>query len=121
MKRWKQLSIRKKIILLIIGIGLIPTAILFYFSSRQMKKISQQKQEYIMNQNFDIIFAAIEERMSRMQEVAAYLTADDSVESLFYQEFEKKHLKKKCDCIIRLKLLAGNIWRQVVWMKFLSI
>ena len=95
MKRWKQLSIRKKIVLLIIGVGLIPSAILFRFSNRQMKKISQQKQEYIMNQNFDMIFAAIEERMNRMEEIAAYLTADDSVESLFYQEFEKKTIEEK--------------------------
>ncbi len=95
MKRWKQLSIRKKIVLLIIGVGLIPSAILFRFSNRQMKKIAQQKQEYIMNQNFDMIFAAIEERMNRMEEIAAYLTADDSVESLFYQEFEKKTIEEK--------------------------
>lgn len=94
MKRWERLELRKKIVIVIIVVGLLPTCILAVFSRLQMERMSREKQEYIMNQNFDMMCSSVRDRTERMQEVAAYLTVEDSISSLF-QDFTKKTVQKK--------------------------
>jgi two-component system sensor histidine kinase YesM len=59
-----NLSLKKKPLLLLAAVGLVPLTITFFISYSEIRKSARQSQSYAANQNFEQTLATLSGRLS---------------------------------------------------------
>jgi len=74
-----NLSLNRKIILLVIVVGFLPLGIIFFVSFSEINSRSQERQSYAINQGYSQVRQAVEDKLSRVQNISTLLAVNDMV------------------------------------------
>lgn len=78
---FRNSSLNRKILILVLAVGVIPIGIIFMVSLAELKKISSEQQLYAVNQSYTQVFQALETQVSRVHNFSTLLTVNDRIES----------------------------------------
>lgn len=76
---FQNLSLNRKILILIMAGVLLPIGLAFGLSVREMRKATQERQIYAMNQGYDQVCQSLEDRLSRVHNISTLVAVNDTV------------------------------------------
>lgn len=74
---FRDSSLNRKIMILVLAVGVIPIGVAFMVSLAEMEKTSQEQQTYTVNQGFTQVFQAVEDKLDRGRNISTLLAVDD--------------------------------------------
>lgn len=77
--RFRNTSLNRKIILLLLVVGVLPVGVSFMVSLTELGKTAQEQQAYMVNQSFSQVFQAVEDKLDRVRNISTLLAVEDSV------------------------------------------
>lgn len=80
---FRNLSIRKKLILLFIMVGIIPLIITFFVSQHEIRKYALDRQSYANNQTYEQTLSVLTSRMSHIEEISSMIVINKKITSIF--------------------------------------
>lgn len=72
-------SLNRKIMILVLAMGVLPIGAAFMVSLSEMGTVSQQQQSHTVNQGFTQVFQAVDDRLDRVQNISTLLAVNDLV------------------------------------------
>lgn len=76
---FRNLSLNKKIILLVCLVGFLPLGAVLTLSLTELKVQSEERQMYALNQGYNQISQAVEDKLSRVHNISTLLAVSDMV------------------------------------------
>jgi Predicted signal transduction protein with a C-terminal ATPase domain len=80
---FQNISLTKKILILIFAAGIIPLAVTFGLSIRELRKNSMERQIYAVNQGYEQVYQSIQDRMNRIHNLSTLLAVNDTIKKTF--------------------------------------
>ncbi|MRN53817.1 sensor histidine kinase [Paenibacillus monticola] len=91
----RNLSIRKKLILLFIMVGIIPLIITFFVSQHEIRKYALDRQSYANNQTYEQTLSVLKGRMSHIEEIASMIVVNKDITSIFSKNPDQLEIWKQ--------------------------
>ncbi len=92
---FKNLSIRKKLLILFIMVGIIPLSITFFVSQHEIRKYALDGQSYANNQTYEQSLSVLSSRMSHIEEISSMLVVNKSINSIFSMNPDHLEISKQ--------------------------
>ncbi|MGO4731143.1 sensor histidine kinase [Paenibacillus sp. 2KB_22] len=81
-----NISLRKKIIILFILIGIIPLVITFFISYGEIRKLVLSGQNYAEHQNFEQMIGTLQKQLSHVEELSAMIMVNKDMEAILSEK-----------------------------------
>lgn len=88
-----ELSLTKKIVILIFTVGIIPLGVTFLFFQNEIKRSSYDKEIYTINQGYEQFYQAINDRLVRAYNISSLVSVDETINRTF--QFEESYDEKE--------------------------
>ena len=76
---FRDLSLNRKISILVLAAGVLPIGIVFTVSLTELKKLSGEQQIYAVNQGYTQVFQAVEDKLDRIYNISTLLAVNDTI------------------------------------------
>ncbi len=80
---FQNISLSKKLVILIFAAGIVPLAITFWLSLKELRSNSFQKQMYAVNQGYEQVYQSLQDRMTRIHNLSTLLSVNDTIKKTF--------------------------------------
>lgn len=80
---FRNLSIRKKLILMFLVVGIIPLMITYFVSQHEILKYALDRQSYANNQTYEQTLSVLTSRMSHIEEISSMIVVNKDINSIF--------------------------------------
>lgn len=80
---FQNISLSKKILILIFAVGIAPLVITFWFSMRELRSSSLERQMYTVNQGYEQVYQSLQDRMTRVHNLSTLLSVNDTIKRTF--------------------------------------
>lgn len=81
-----ELSLTKKIAILIITVGILPLGITFLLFQDEIKKSSYDKEIYTINQGYEQFYQSVDDRLARAHNISTLVSVNETInETFLYQ------------------------------------
>lgn len=76
---FRDLSLNRKISILVLAAGVVPIGIVFTVSLTELKKMSGEQQIYAVNQGYTQVFRTVEDKLDRIYNISTLLAVNDRI------------------------------------------
>lgn len=106
---FQSASLNRKIILLVLIIGILPLGLASVISLSEIGKITQEQQSYTKNQGFTQVFGAVEDKLERMKNIANLLAMDDGVVQDIVRAGQTRNIAEQMACYDHLSRYLNSM------------
>lgn len=83
LQSFRNLPIRKKLILLFLIVGIVPLVITFFVSQHEIRKYALDRQSYANNQTYEQTLSVLTSQMSHVEEISSMIVVNKKITSIF--------------------------------------
>lgn len=80
---FQNISLTKKLLILIFTAGIIPLGATFWLSLKELRSNSLERQMYAVNQGYDQVYQSMQDRMNRVHNLSTLLAVNDTLKKTF--------------------------------------
>ena len=90
-------SLNRKIVSLLLVVGVLPLGVAFTVSLAEIEKAAQQ-QEYVMNQGFTQVYQVVEVKLDRVRNISTLLAVNDMISQNIMLADKSGHIAEQLAC-----------------------
>lgn len=84
LSNWFQnITLTRKLLILIFAAGIIPLAVTFWLSLKELRSNSLERQMYAVNQGYEQVYQSLQDRMNRVHNLSTLLAVNDTIKKTF--------------------------------------
>ena len=95
---FRNASLNRKIIILVLAVGVIPLGVAFMVSLKMLEKTAQEQQSYTVNQGYTQVFQAVEDTLDRVRNISTLLTVDDVISQNMIRADQSQNIADQLAC-----------------------
>ena len=81
---FRNASLNRKIMILVLAVGVIPLGVAFMVSLMMLEKTAQEQQSYTVNQGYTQVFQAVEDTLDRVRNISTLADFKSGMEAVLY-------------------------------------
>ena len=95
---FRNASLNRKIMILVLAVGVIPLGVAFMVSLTELEKAAQEQQSYTVNQGYTQVFQAVENTLDRVRNISTLLAVDDVTSQNIIRANQSQHIADQLAC-----------------------
>lgn len=95
---FRNASLNRKIMILVLAVGVIPLGVAFMVSLMMLKKTAQEQQSYTVNQGYTQVFQAVEDTLDRVRNISTLLAVDDVIRQNIIRADQSRNIADQLAC-----------------------